>query len=310
MLGVLEKVELRSIWKHEEYDFSTWLEANIHILSEQIGISLSVLEREKRVGSYELDLYAEDEEGHSVVIENQLEKTDHDHLGKTITYMTNLNAKTAIWITSKPQQEHASAISWLNEMTPDDISFFLVQVEAYRIGSSQPAPLFTPVVYPSDIAKGKRKEKEREAERYELRKVFWDGLLMKLKEKKISLHSNLSPAKSNMLTTSSGKTGINYSYVVWMKERAGVECSIDTGDKDENKRIFDLLHKKKRGIEKEFGTKLAWERKDDNRSSKIQFILEGKGLMDSTECRKELYETLILHMCALYKSLQQHIMKV
>ncbi|HRS00819.1 MAG TPA: DUF4268 domain-containing protein, partial [Candidatus Sumerlaeia bacterium] len=104
---------------------------------------LSVVQREKEVGEFNVDLLCEDNDGHYVIIENQLERTDHDHLGKLLTYLVNLEASMAIWITSAPRPEHQKVIDWLNESTGENISFYLVKVEATKIGDSPYAPLFT-----------------------------------------------------------------------------------------------------------------------------------------------------------------------
>ena len=130
-IGKLEKVGLRELWKHEERGFSAWLLENLDALSDALGFPLSEPQREVKVGAFEVDLVAEDGKANRVVIENQLEATDHDHLGKILTYVTNLEAKTAVWITKAPRPEHVKAVAWLNETTPDDISFFLVRLDAY-----------------------------------------------------------------------------------------------------------------------------------------------------------------------------------
>jgi len=142
-IGKLESVSLRELWKHEERSFSSWLESNIEALSEVLGMSLSPAQREKNAGAFQVDLVAETEDGDVAIIENQLEPTNHERLGKVLTYLTNLEAKTAVWVTSNPRPEHIRAVSWLNEATPADISFYLVRVAAFRIGGSDPAPLFT-----------------------------------------------------------------------------------------------------------------------------------------------------------------------
>ncbi|MCD6520442.1 MAG: DUF4268 domain-containing protein, partial [Anaerolineae bacterium] len=144
-LGKLEKVPLRTIWRNEAYDFTAWLADNLDFLGEAVGLEISFTEREKAVGSFSVDILAEDSDGNVVVIENQLERTDHDHLGKLITYLSNLDAKAAIWISSDPRPEHEAAIHWLNEMLPADTAFYLLKLEAYRIGDSLPAPLLTVV---------------------------------------------------------------------------------------------------------------------------------------------------------------------
>ena len=173
MVGRLERVDLRQVWINEAKDFTTWLENNLDILSEHMGFDLSLLEREKPVGTLSVDIFAEGPNGDTVVIENQLEKTDHDHLGKLVTYLSNLDAKTAIWITSNPRPEHVTAINWLNEISPPDISFFLVKVEAYKIGNSEAAPLFKKICSPSPIVKQIGKQKEHFVERHFKRLDFW-----------------------------------------------------------------------------------------------------------------------------------------
>ena len=148
-IGKLEKVPLRDIWKGEAKDFTRWLEENIDTLNEALDLSLTSPEREKHTGPFNVDLTAEDADGNRVVIECQLEKTDHDHLGKLVTYLSTFDAKTAIWICKDPRTPHAKAVDWLNESTPPDISFYLVKVEGVRIGSSPAAPLFTVIFRPT-----------------------------------------------------------------------------------------------------------------------------------------------------------------
>jgi hypothetical protein len=109
-IGKLISVDVRELWKHEERGFSAWLEGNLETLSEAIDISLSDPQRESLAGSFQVDLVAEDENGDRVIVENQLEPTDHEHLGKLLTYLTNIDAKAAIWISSDPRPEHIRAI--------------------------------------------------------------------------------------------------------------------------------------------------------------------------------------------------------
>ena len=115
MIGKLQRVPLREVWPHEALDFTKWLENNIDVLNDAIDRSLSSPESEQSAGDFSVDLVAKDESGNLVIIENQLEKSDHDHLGKLITYLTAIGAKTAIWIVADPRPEHVGAISWLNE---------------------------------------------------------------------------------------------------------------------------------------------------------------------------------------------------
>ena len=186
MIGKIERVPLRDVWKHEALDFTRWLEDNIDVLNEALDLNLSGPEREKDAGAFSVDLVAEDDKGNPVVIENQLERSNHDHLGKLITYTSALGAKTAIWIVADPRPEHVAAISWLNES--GSTSFYFVKVEAIKIGESEAAPLLTQIVGPSEEGKEAGKKKKEMAERYTIRRRFWTGLLERAKQK-TKLHS-------------------------------------------------------------------------------------------------------------------------
>lgn len=155
-LGKLEEVDIRELWKHEQYDFSDWLSKgeNIEMLSNAVGLTLTEVNKEVFVGSYRCDLVAKDETtGIKVIIENQLEATNHDHLGKIITYASGLDANVVIWIVKEAKEEHQSAIEWLNNKTTKDISFFLMEIHAFKIGDSLPAPQFVVVEKPNDFVK-------------------------------------------------------------------------------------------------------------------------------------------------------------
>jgi hypothetical protein len=203
MIGKIERVPLRDLWKHEAYDFTTWLQDNIDVLNDVLGSSLSNPEREQSVGSFNVDLVAEDEAGNPVIIENQLEKSDHNHLGKLITYLTAIGAKTAIWIVADPKPEHVGAISWLNESS--SANFYLFKVEGIRIGDSEPAPLLTLIVGPSEESREVGEKKKEMAERYSLRYKFWNELLEKAKEK-TKLHAAYVFSHSASTSTSTSES--------------------------------------------------------------------------------------------------------
>lgn len=306
-IGKLEGVPLRELWKHEERGFSAWLEGNIETLSEALDISLSAVERERTAGAFQVDLLAEDGDGNLVIIENQLETTDHDHLGKVLTYLTNLEAKTAIWVTAKPRPEHIRAVAWLNEATPADTAFYLVRLAAYRIGSSDPAPLFTVIVAPSAEAKDIGRQKKDLAERHILRLKFWEQLLARAKEKRVTLHASISPSKENWISTGAGKTGLGFNYVVWLEEKTAVELYIDTGDRDHNKRIFDSFHSKSAKIEADFGAGLLWERLDDRRASRVRFLMRKGGLKADETNWRSIQDAMIDAMDRFSRALRPHI---
>jgi hypothetical protein len=304
MIGKLERVPLKSIWKNEAYDFTNWLAENLDVLSETLGISLSLVETEKSVGTFNVDILAEDSAGNSVIIENQLEKTDHDHLGKLITYATNLEAKIAIWISSNPRTEHIMAISWLNESTP--IDFYLLKVEAVKIGDSEPAPLFYIIVGPSEESKDIGTEKKELAKRHHKRLAFWESLLSKSKEK-TKLFSNVSPSKESWISTGIGLTGLGLNYVITY-DWGAVELYIDRGKDSEivNKERFDYFFSKKDEIEKELNEPLIWERLDNKRASRIRKKFDKIGLRDEEQWN-DLQDKMIDFMIKFEKTLRNYI---
>jgi hypothetical protein len=210
MIGKLQRVPLREVWKHEALDFTTWLQDNIDVLNEILDLNLSSAEREQSAGTLNVDLVAEDESGNPVIIENQLGKSDHDHLGKVVTYLATIGAKTAIWIVADPRPEHVTAISWLNESQAAD--FDLLKVEAVRIGDSPPAPLLTLITGPSLESREVGATKQELKERHIIRQRFWAGLL-EMAHEKTNLHANISPGKESWIGTGAGKYGLGFNYV-------------------------------------------------------------------------------------------------
>jgi hypothetical protein len=271
IIGRLERVELRKVWKHEAYDFTKWLQENVDVLNEATGLALVNIDREQAAGSFSIDLVAEDEGGGKVIIENQLEKSDHDHLGKLITYLTAMEARAAVWIVSVPRPEHVAAVVWLNESS--SAAFYLVKVEAVRIGQSPFAPLLTLIVGPSAETEDVARTKKEFAERYDVRKRWW-SLLVKRPDAK--LHAHLAPSEHTWIGTSSGVRGLSFNYVV-TQDSCGAELYIDRGNgaEKENKSIFDQLFAQKDQIEKAFGGQLSWERLDTKRASRIRANLPG-----------------------------------
>lgn len=305
MIGRIEKVPLREVWKKEAKDFTSWLFDNIEILGEELDIGLTAVEKEKKVGPFSADIIAEDGTGQKVLIENQLEKTDHDHLGKMLTYVSNLDVKAAIWISSEPRKEHERAIDWLNE-SGLDINFYLVQIEAYRIGKSEPAPKFSIIAGPSEESKIIGKEKEELSKRHKKRLEFWESLLEKSKSK-TPLHSNITPSIYSWIGTGAGRSGLNYNYIITYKYGA-IELYIDRGKelKEENKIIFDELHSHKKEIEEIFGEELEWQRLDDARASRIRKVYTYARLDDKNKWNK-LQDDMIDGMIRLEKSLKKYI---
>ncbi len=140
-LGALARVGLRQVWGVEHRSFTPWLAAHLDLLGEAIDIPLSLKGQETDIGTFRADILAKDTAtGQAVLIENQLERTDHTHLGQLITYAAGVRAGVVVWIADTFTDEHRAALDWLNESTPDSIKFFGVEIELWRIGESQIAP--------------------------------------------------------------------------------------------------------------------------------------------------------------------------
>lgn len=270
-IGKLQRVHLREVWRHEAYDFTQWLQENIDILNESLDLDLVSAEREQAAGSFSIDIVAESSDGDTYVIENQLEKSNHDHLGKVITYLTSMKARGAIWIVSEPRQEHVNAMAWLNEASSAD--FYLVKVEAVRIGDSPAAPLLTLIVGPSAEAKEAGRAKQELAERYDIRKQWWTQLV-KLPGAK--LHAHITPGQYAWIGTSSGVRGLNLNYSV-TKNECGVELYIDRGKdcEEENEAIFDQLLQSEEQVQGALSFPMTWQRLDGRRACRLRIDLPG-----------------------------------
>jgi dimeric dUTPase (all-alpha-NTP-PPase superfamily) len=294
MIEKITRLPLRQVWKHEALDFTKWLEENIDVLNDVLGLSLENAESEQKAGSFSADIVAE-ENGRIAIIENQLERSDHDHLGKIITYLTMLDASIAIWIVSEPRPEHIQSISWLNESS--SASFYLLKVEAIKIGESSPAPLLTLITGPSEGAIEAGKTKKELAERNIARQNYWRGLL-EISKTRTKLHNNISPGIYNWIGSSAGlPNGLMLNYSL-RKHDPQVELYIDLGkDFDEaNLELFEKVYVHKDAVEKEFGGPVEWERLENKRACRIKKVIPVAGWMDEekwTESQEAMVDAMI-----------------
>jgi hypothetical protein len=241
-----------------------------------VGIVPESVRREQAAGTFSVDLVAEDDNGDTVVIENQLERSDHDHLGKVLTYLAAYEAPRAIWIVGDPRPEHVRAVVWLNDSS--SASVWLFKLEAIRIGASDPAPLFTRIVEPTEetrkIAASKREDSARESARVS----FFERLLERASGK-TSLHAGLTPKKGPYLSRQ--VSGVAWVYgvrehgtrvIVWIERGPDREAQTET--------IYESLLTHRQEIEDKFGGPLQWEAKESNRSRKIGLELNDGGWAD------------------------------
>lgn len=172
-LGTLEEVPLREIWPHEALNFTNWLsqEENMELLSNELNIDIEVVDTEVSTGKYKLDILARNSDDETIVIENQLENTNHDHLGKIITYASGLDATTIIWIVEDVEEEHRQAVNWLNEHLDDTINIFLCKIRLFRIGDSQAAQKFQVICEPNNWSKAVKKVNDNKDSETDLLKL-------------------------------------------------------------------------------------------------------------------------------------------
>lgn len=290
MIGRLKKVPLREVWKNEATHFTTWLEENIEQLSESLGFEITVKEREQQVGSFSLDILGETEGETLVVIENQLAKTDHTHLGQLLTYLTNLDAKIAVWITSEARQEHINVVNWLNEQT--DCQFYLVIVEAIKVDSSNPAPYFNVICRPDEQLKDVGTHKKELSERGKFNIQFWTDLMEKCKGK-LNYFTSRKPSKYHFLSGATGRGGFSFVFLATEKF-LGIELYIDTGDADRNEKLMKELSKRKDKIEKEYGHQLLWDFIENKRACRVRHIIQEVNVTKADKAAS--IEILISHM--------------
>ena len=287
-IGKLTEVDVRTLWKHEQYDFSDWLakEANIEYLNDILGLTLSEVDKEVYVGPYRCDLVAKDEtSGITVIIENQLEATNHDHLGKIITYASGLDASVIVWIVKDAKEEHRSAIEWLNNNTTKDINFFLIEIHAYKIGESDPAPKFEVVEKPNDFVKrSKTKYTDGELNQSQSeRLMFWEQF------------NEVVAARGKPFNLRKASTDHWYDVAVGV---SGAHIAINLVNKDKNvvvelyinddKSLFDSLYERKDEIEGKLGFSLVWDRLDGKKASRIKHYINGLNFDDHSN-----YDTLM-----------------
>ena len=286
--GELKKVPLRNVWPHEAINFTPWLADNITELGNVLGIELELTEREASVGNFSLDLLAKDlSTSKMVIIENQFNQTDHDHLGKLLTYAAGFDASTVIWVSEVVRDEHRQALDWLNQRTDTETQFFAVVVEVLQIDESRPAFNFKPVVLPNEWQKStKRNPKSTTSSKGEKYRNYFQGLIDELRDN--YKFTKLRVAQPyNWTGFATGMSGFLFSASFAQGGNARTEIYIDTGDKDETKKFFDELTLSEQSLAEKFGCPLEWERLDNKRASRIAVYREGI-IGDSEEELKEI----------------------
>ncbi len=314
-LGRLEQVDLREVWTIEDRNFTPWLcqDANLKLLGDTIGLQLELEAREKSVGSFSADVLCKDMASDTwVLIENQLERTDHTHLGQLLTYAAGLNATTIVWISRKLTEEHRAALDWLNEITNERFSFFGLEIEVWQIGKSDKAPKFNVVSKPNDwsrtVSAAASQLELTETQRLQL--DFWAqfrrfvddhgaplGIPDPAPGSEMWIGDSLARGFSLRAIASTWNSGSN-SYE---SNELRVELVMDTEDAG---RHFDALQDRSERIESDLGaltwhstpnvrTRRVYARRDANLSDRERWPEYSQWLMDNLKAFDETFRPTI-----------------
>jgi hypothetical protein len=270
-LGRLEQVPIRDVWPNEDEDFTPWLEENISYIGDLIGVDIDEIQRESAVGNFSADLIGKiPGDNNYIVIENQFRTSDHDHLGKLLTYLSGKEAKIGVWIAEDFREEHISALTYLNEsIRSDGLRLFAIKVQIRKIDSSKPAPEFSIVVAPNDFQRSLSHVELSDLDRARVK--FFNELVDKYKE--INPRWNkLTVLPQSWLSFSAGKTGFAYSWAFkgTASKRFTIELYIDRQDVNENAEILRKLKDKQEEIEKRLEFKLNFEELPGRRAKRVE----------------------------------------
>lgn len=293
-LAKLQKIDLRDVWGIEP-DFTNWLaqKENLDLLGEEIGVDIKLTKIEANVGNFKVDILAEEESsGRKIIIENQLEDTNHDHLGKIITYASGYDAEIIIWVVRDVREEHQRAVEWLNEHTDEKTGYFLIKVELWQIEGSKPAPKFDVLVSPNEWAKAiKASPAGGELSDTKLQQLdFWTKFksFVRAKDTRIRLQT---PRPQHWYDVSMGSSEAHVALTINSRENLlGCEIYIS-----KNKELFKFLQERKDEIEKEIGEQAEWV--DAAVASRIKIKKEIPDLFSQNEAENYfawLYEKTVL----------------
>ena len=289
----LTPVNLREVWPNEAADFTPWLADNLDGLSEALGIDLELERIEAPVGSFSVDILARDvNENRTVVIENQLEATNHDHLGKVLTYAAGYNADVMVWIVREFRDEHRQALDWLNQRTGEGTEFYGVVVKAVRIGDSPAAFIFDVVARPNEFRKTHASSSSGGGMSLVQEKylTFWQGIVDRLRENH-RLTNARKADKYNWMNFATGVSNVVYN-VTFSKSGARAEIYLNA-HRERNKALFDQLYTNQHQIESAFGKTFEWERMDGYKASRITTSLLGKTINDPPEALAQTADWMV-----------------
>jgi hypothetical protein len=271
VLGSLTRVDPREAWKDEARNFTPWLADHLSVLGEALGLGLELEATEVHVGEFAADIVAKvPATGRLMVIENQLERTDHSHLGQLLTYAAGKGASMVVWIAPVIRDEHRQALDWLNLNTAEGQDFFGVEVELLRIGTSPMAPHFKVVSQPNEWAKATKAATGSEPSELGLRyQEFFSNLLERFKAMRPGITTGSRVGTNHWYTFSAGRSGFGFVWSMATRNRLRVELYIDVGNAQSNTHYFNELRADAAELEILVGEQIAWEELQGKKACRI-----------------------------------------
>lgn len=311
-LGRLERVDLRNIWASEATDFTPWLARpeNLAVLAEALGIDLELEAQEKAVGPFRADLLCKDiGTGAWVLVENQLERTDHVHLGQLMTYASGLEAVTIVWIAARFTEEHRATLDWLNKITDESFRFFGLEVELWRIGDSPAAPKFNIVSKPNDwsrsVAQAARAIEETDlSETRVLQRDYWAALGKTLDAAKGAVLGNRKARPQSWMSYPIGRSGFSLSAVM-LRPRKQIRAELYISG-DNAKAFIALLMAQREAIEQDLGYPLEWEELPTRRDSRVSVYLSDLDPEDEADWPRQ-HQWLVQRLNDFHRAFAQRV---
>jgi hypothetical protein len=303
-LGTLKEItDLRTVWAHEASNFTPWVAENVDLLADAVGLDITVDETESSVGDFNVDIYAsETGTDRKIIIENQLEDTDHDHLGKLITYASGKGADVVIWIVKHAREEHKAAVEWLNNHTDEKIGFFLCEIKLFQIGDSKIAPAFTVVERPNDWTKEIKKTtaaNPTQQQRLEYWQAFNDYAVQN--EEFSKAFNTRKPSTDHWYSLSLGSSACGISILrIQKRNEIGVEFYIS-----DDKELFKLVYSHKDEIESDMGMKLDWRELPEKKASRI--LIEKKVQLDNRDDWNRQFDYIMDVCLKMKKAFKKYI---
>lgn len=271
-LGRLKNVRPREIWPHEALHFTPWMLTNVDVLSDLLGMDLVLEEAEHPVGGFSLDLKGYDQAtGEVVIVENQLESSDHLHLGQIITYAAGTDPTTVVWVAAGFRPEHRAAIDWLNQRTDENTRFFGVIVRVVQIGDSIPAPNFELAAAPNDWRKHvKAATSAPSAELTESQRTFqefWEFVLGRLREVEPTW-TRAKTSRAAWIDVPTGMASVAHS-LQWNAGTLSCQLYFSSSDGELNLRRFEALRARRHEFEEVLRVGADWDVMEGRKGTRI-----------------------------------------